>query len=80
MDYLQNVRGKTLACRLQRARQRVRRRLDAAHVEGGRTRGVEREAFTIDTVPARLTKVGDLWAGLRESKGVDLREFVKNRR
>lgn len=40
-------------------------------------RGVEREDFTILTVPARLREVGDLWAGLRKSKGVDLEGILK---
>ena len=71
VDYLQNIHGKTLATRLQRAGQRLRRRVDAADVEGDR-RGRAREDFTIQTVPARLEKVGDLWAALRTSKGVDL--------
>jgi len=34
--------------------------------------GVDREAFTIRTLPARLEKTGDLWAALRKSKGVSL--------
>jgi DNA primase len=28
--------------------------------------------FTIRTTPERLKRAGDLWAGLRKSKGVDL--------
>ena len=43
VDYLQNILGKTLATALQRARQRVRRRLDAADMEGsGRRRPTAR--------------------------------------
>jgi len=34
--------------------------------------GVRREDFTIQTMPARLAAVGDLWKGLRTSKGIDL--------
>ena len=34
--------------------------------------GVDREAFTIRTVPARVQAKGDLWAALREGKGVSL--------
>ena len=34
--------------------------------------GVRREDFTIETMPERLKKVGDLWRGLRTSKGIDL--------
>ena len=28
--------------------------------------------FTILTLPGRLAEVGDLWSGLRRSKGIDL--------
>lgn len=71
VDYLQNVRGKTLACAYSA------RASDYAGVSTPLTwdevhRGVDREDFTIRTVPARLREVGDLWAGLRKSKGVDL--------
>ena len=57
--------------RIQCARQRRCRRVDAATL-GGSRHGVAREDFTIASVPARLSQVGDLWAELRESKGVDL--------
>jgi len=75
LDYLQNVRGKTLACAYS-AR--------ASEFAGVSTplswdevhRGVRREDFTIRTVPARLREVGDLWAGLLTSKGVDLERLV----
>ena len=71
VDYLQNVRGKTLACAYSA------RASDFAGVSTPLTwdevhHGVDREDFTIRTVPARLREVGDLWAGLRKSKGVDL--------
>jgi len=39
--------------------------------------GVERRDFTISTVPERLTRVGDLWQGLRRSKGVDLSRVTR---
>ena len=76
VDYLQNVRGKTLACAYSA------RASDYAGVSTPLTwdevhRGVEREDFTILTVPARLREVGDLWAGLRKSKGVDLEGILK---
>jgi bifunctional non-homologous end joining protein LigD len=78
VDYLQNVRGKTLACAYSA------RGSEFAGVSTPLTwkevdRGVEREAFTVETVPARLKKVGDLWAGLRKAEGVDLREFTRTR-
>ncbi len=75
LDYLQNVRGKTLACAYSA------RASEFAGVSTPLTwhevhRGVKREDFTIRTVPARLREVGDLWAGLRTSKGVDLEGLV----
>ena len=39
--------------------------------------GVDRREFTIETVPARLEKVGDLWAPLRKAKGVDLTKVTR---
>ncbi|MGC4084515.1 MAG: hypothetical protein QM736_20965, partial [Vicinamibacterales bacterium] len=38
--------------------------------------GVDREAFTIRTLPERLASVGDLWAPLRAQRGVDLRDIT----
>jgi bifunctional non-homologous end joining protein LigD len=75
VDYLQNVRGKTLACAYSA------RASDFAGVSTPLTwdevhRGVKREDFTILTVPARLREVGDLWGGLRKSKGVDLERVL----
>jgi bifunctional non-homologous end joining protein LigD len=71
VDCLQNVLGKTLAAAYS-AR--------ASHYAGVSTPltwdeiddVVRREDFTIGSVPGRLEKVGDLWAGLRKAKGVDL--------
>jgi len=71
IDCLQNILGKTLASAYS-AR--------ASHYAGVSTplswkevdQGVRREDFTIQTVPARIAKVGDLWAGLAASKGANL--------
>src|SRR6185436_8641718 len=71
IDCLQNILGKTLASAYS-AR--------ASHYAGVSTplswkevdQGVRREDFTIQTVPARVAKTGDLWAGLAASKGADL--------
>jgi len=76
VDYLQNVRGKTLAAAYSA------RGSDYAGVSTPLTweevhAGVEREDFTILTVPGRLREVGDLWAGLRRSKGVDLHRALE---
>jgi len=71
VDYLQNIPGKTLATAYSA------RASEYAGVSTPLTwrevdEGVDREAFTIRTMPERLKRVGDLWAALRKSKGVDL--------
>jgi len=76
VDYLQNIPGKTLATAYSA------RASEYAGVSAPLTwkevhAGVDREAFTIRTMKARLKKVGDLWAGLRKSKGVDLHSVAK---
>ena len=63
--------GQDAGDRLQRARQRLRRRVDAAQVEGDR-RGVDPRDFTIPTAPQRFATVGDLWARLRTAKPANL--------
>jgi bifunctional non-homologous end joining protein LigD len=76
VDYLQNIEGKSLACAYS-AR--------ASEYAGTSTpltwkeidEGVDPRDFTIRTLPARLAKVGDLWAALLEAKGVDLRKILK---
>jgi len=68
---LQNIPGKTLASAYSaRASEYagVSTPLSWKEID----KGVRREDFTIQTVPARLTKVGDLWAGLAKSRGADL--------
>jgi bifunctional non-homologous end joining protein LigD len=71
IDYLQNVPGKTLAAAYSA------RASDYAGVSAPLTwkevdDGIDRRELTIETVPSRLGKVGDLWAPLRRSPGVDL--------
>jgi bifunctional non-homologous end joining protein LigD len=71
VDFMQNVLGKTLATAYSA------RASEFAGVSTPLTwqevhDGVDREAFTIRSVPARLEKSGDLWAALRKSKGVSL--------
>jgi bifunctional non-homologous end joining protein LigD len=71
VDYLQNIPGKTLASAYSaRASEYagVSTPLSWKEID----KGVRREDFTIQTVPARLTQVGDLWAGLAKSRGADL--------
>jgi len=76
VDFMQNVLGKTLATAYSA------RASDYAGVSTPLSwreidEGFEREDFTIQSVPARLTKVGDLWAELRKSKGVDLSRIAR---
>ena len=76
IDYLQNIPGKTLATAYSA------RASDYAGVSTPLTwdevdDGVRREDFTIDTMPARMQSVGDLWKALRTSKGVDLSRVSK---
>jgi bifunctional non-homologous end joining protein LigD len=71
VDYLQNIEGKTLAC--------------AYSARGSAFAGVSTpltwkevhqrpkpQDFTIDTIEARVKKVGDLWAKMRNHKGTNL--------
>jgi bifunctional non-homologous end joining protein LigD len=76
VDCLQNILGKTLATAYSA------RGSEYAGVSTPLTwkeidRGVRREDFTIETVPARLNEVGDLWKGLRESKGIDFSRVAR---
>jgi bifunctional non-homologous end joining protein LigD len=76
IDCLQNILGKTLATAYSA------RASDYAGVSTPLSwdevyRGVDREDFTIQTVPQRVKKVGDLWKGLRDSKGVDLSRVAR---
>jgi bifunctional non-homologous end joining protein LigD len=76
IDYLQNIMGKTLASAYS-----VRATADAG-VSTPLTwkevhDGVDRGAFTVGSFPARLQAVGDLWAGLRRAKGIDLERAIR---
>src|SRR5437762_6787144 len=71
VDVLQNILGKTLASAYSaRASEYagVSTPLSWKEVD----QGIDRRDFTIQTVPSRLEAVGDLWAALRKSTGVDL--------
>jgi len=76
LDYLQNMRGKTLAS-VYSARANawagVSTPLTWAEVEAG----VSPRDFTMSTIAARLTDVGDLWAGLRRAKAANLRAVMR---
>ncbi|MQA30959.1 MAG: hypothetical protein GEU82_14190 [Luteitalea sp.] len=76
IDCLQNILGKTLATAYSA------RASDYAGVSTPLTweeveAGVRREDFTLKTLPGRLSERGDLWARLRESRGVDLSAVSK---
>jgi bifunctional non-homologous end joining protein LigD len=76
VDYLQNIRGKTLASAYSA------RANDFAGVSTPLTweeveEGVSPKDFTVRNFAERLAAAGDLWAGLRKSKGADLRAVEK---
>ncbi len=79
VDYLQNIQGKTLACAYSA------RASAFAGVSAPLTWKEVRERprpqdFTIDTIHARVKKVGDLWAKLRAHKGNDLLSAIEKLR
>ena len=76
VDYLQNIPGKTLATAYS-ARASAYAGVSAPLTWREVDAGVDREAFTIRTMPERLKKVGDLWAALRKSKGVNLERAAR---
>ena len=76
VDFMQNVLGKTLATAYSA------RASDYAGVSTPLSwreidEGIAREDFTIESIPNRLAKTGDLWAELRKSKGVDLSRVAR---
>ena len=76
IDCLQNILGKTLATAYSA------RASEYAGVSTPVTwqqidDGFDRKEFTIVTAPARFENVGDLWAALRKSKGVDLARVTR---
>jgi bifunctional non-homologous end joining protein LigD len=71
VDYLQNIEGKALACAYSARASSfagVSTPLTWKEVHG-RPRPQD---FTIETIAARLKKVGDLWEPMRKHKGADL--------
>jgi len=71
IDYLQNIQGKTIACAYSaRASAYAGASAPLRWTEIGDR--LDPRDFTIATLPARLHTVGDLWAGLRRSHGIDL--------
>jgi len=76
VDCLQNILGKTLAAAYS-ARATAHAGVSTPLTWTEVDEGVDREAFTIQTVPDRVKKVGDLWAALRKSKGVNLTRIAE---
>ena len=76
IDCLQNILGKTLATAYSaRASQYAGVSTPVTWTEIDA--GFDRRAFTIVTAPSRFESVGDLWAALRTSKGVDLSRVTR---
>ena len=77
VDYLQNIRGKTVAAAYSvRARPgaTVSTPIEWSELDAS----LDPHAFTIETVPGRLTRLGDIWA--REmKKGNSVRAFLEAR-
>jgi len=76
VDFMQNVLGKTLATAYS-ARASEYAGVSAPLTWKEVDEGVRREDFTIETMPSRVDQVGDLWAALRGSKGVDLSRVAR---
>ncbi len=79
IDYLQNIRGKTIACAYSArasAFAGVSTPLRWTEIE----ERLDPRDFTIRTMPARLGQVGDLWAEMRRSPGVDLAAALERAR
>jgi bifunctional non-homologous end joining protein LigD len=78
LDYMQNMRGKTLASVYSvraNAFAGVSTPLTWDEVEAG----VSPKDFTMANFAGRLAAVGDLWAGLRRARPADLRRVERNR-
>ena len=76
VDCLQNILGKTLATAYS-ARASEYAGVSAPLSWDEVDAGVRREDFTIQSMPARLGRVGDLWASLRTAKGVNLSSVAR---
>jgi bifunctional non-homologous end joining protein LigD len=76
VDCLQNILGKTLATAYS-ARASEYAGVSAPLSWDEVDAGVRREDFTIQSMPARLARVGDLWASLRTAKGVNLSSVAR---
>jgi len=76
VDYNQNAWGRTLAS-VYSVRPRPRASVSTPVAWREVRRGVQLDDFRLDNVPARLAKLGDLWAPLVARRGrFDLRRYV----
>jgi bifunctional non-homologous end joining protein LigD len=76
IDYLQNIRGKTLATAYS-ARASAFAGVSAPLTWQELEDGATPQDFTMRTMPRRIQVVGDLWAALRESSGANLATVVE---
>jgi bifunctional non-homologous end joining protein LigD len=76
VDYLQNIQGKTLACAYS-ARQSAFAGVSTPLTWKEIHDRPRPQDFTIDTIEARVKKVGDLWAKMRTHEGTDLRAAIE---
>jgi bifunctional non-homologous end joining protein LigD len=76
VDFLQNVEGKTLACAYSARASDYAGASTPLHWHELDDR-LDPRAFTIQTLPARLAEVGDLWAPLQQSPGIDLQAALE---
>ena len=76
VDYNQNARGRTLAS-IYSVRPRPEATVSTPVTWKEIERGVRIEEFTMMNVPARITKLGDLWKPLLQARGrVNLAKYV----
>ena len=76
VDYLQNIRGKTLASAYS-ARASEFAGVSAPVTWAEIDEGVSPKDFTVGTFADRLAQVGDLWAALRTARAANLRAVMK---
>jgi len=79
VDYLQNIQGKTLACAYS-ARASAFAGVSTPLTWKELDEKPKPQDFTIDTMPARIAAVGDLWADLRKDKGANLLAAIEKLR
>jgi bifunctional non-homologous end joining protein LigD len=77
VDYLQNIRGKTIATAYS-ARASGYAGVSMPVTWQELEHGIRPQEFTVRTAVARLRAIGDLWAEFRRAPGVDLRALVED--